>query len=264
MAHGKGKKQKKYGPTIPVRQSGRIIHDGMPMIWTRPKRYKRYFFEKPKHGKSKTLLTYSFASICNSTLVEKAQLINVSIGSNNSNRRSNLDKMKNLEHRRMHTFIDEQPDIFLPADIDYTLEFALEEQIPNNGSDEDDVVDKLEDEVVDDSFESTYRLRKSGKKKKIVMMMDIAIWNIRGLNAHDKTTCVSDFLAKHKPDIITLSKTKKNDFSPSCLRDIANFHEFEWNWLSSKGTAGGILVGINLNMFEKNSWYKGKTMLWIL
>jgi exonuclease III len=85
---------------------------------------------------------------------------------------------------------------------------------------------------------------------------NIEIWNIRGLNDVGKVTAVNEMLCKLKPDIICLSETKKRDFSPSYLKEIENFHDFEWNWLSAFGTAGGILVGINVGMFEIFSWYK--------
>jgi exonuclease III len=86
--------------------------------------------------------------------------------------------------------------------------------------------------------------------------MNIEIWNIRGLNDVGKVTAVNEMLCKIKPDIICLSETKKRDFSPSYLKAIASFHDFEWNWLPAFGTAGGILVGINVGMFEIFSWYK--------
>jgi hypothetical protein len=88
--------------------------------------------------------------------------------------------------------------------------------------------------------------------------LNMEIWKVRGLNAVGKVTAVNDVLCKNKPDIIALSATKKEDFSPGCLKAIANFHEFEWNWLPAVGTAGGILVGINLELFEIFSWYKRK------
>jgi exonuclease III len=59
-------------------------------------------------------------------------------------------------------------------------------------------------------------------------MMNITIWNPRGLNAPGKLICVTDLLCKNKPDIIALSETKKEDFSPAYLKSIANFHVFEW------------------------------------
>jgi exonuclease III len=80
----------------------------------------------------------------------------------------------------------------------------------------------------------------------MMMMFNAEIWNVRGLNANGKITTVSDMLKKYCPDTIALSETKKEDFSPGCLKSLANFHDFEWNWLRAIGTAGGILVGINL------------------
>ena len=80
--------------------------------------------------------------------------------------------------------------------------------------------------------------------------MNIVIWNPRGLNGPGRVLSVNEFMCKHRPDIIALSETKKEDFSPACLKSIANFHIFEWTWLPAKGTAGGILVGVNLDMFD--------------
>jgi hypothetical protein len=47
-------------------------------------------------------------------------------------------------------------------------------------------------------------------------------------------------------------KTKKEDFSLVCLKALANFHDFDWNWLPAGGTAGGILVGINLGFLRSS------------
>jgi exonuclease III len=92
----------------------------------------------------------------------------------------------------------------------------------------------------------------------MMMMFNAEIWNVRGLNVDGKITAVSDTLKKYCPDTIALSETKKEDFSPGCLKSLANFHDFEWNWLPAIGTAGGILVGVNLGKFEIFSWYKKK------
>jgi hypothetical protein len=40
--------------------------------------------------------------------------------------------MKMLEAKRMEMLRDEQPDIFLPTDIDYTLEDAMEDNLKGN------------------------------------------------------------------------------------------------------------------------------------
>jgi hypothetical protein len=85
------------------------------------------------------------------------------VGKIDSSRLKNTTAMKKLEEERLHMLNEEQPEIFLPADIDYTLEDALEEIDERNmdiekgsgiGNDNDEV-----------SFESSYILRKSGNKK---------------------------------------------------------------------------------------------------
>jgi hypothetical protein len=170
--------------------------------------------------------------------------------------------MKMLEAKRMEMLRDKQPNIFLPTDIDYTLEDAMEDNLKGK----DKYIDNEEDSMADDEnfdlSESSYRFRKRGRKNNynffMMMMFNAEIWNVRGLNADGKITTVSDMLKKYCPDTIALSETKKEDFSPGCLKSLANFHDFEWNWLRAIGTAGGILVGINLEKFEILSWYKKK------
>jgi hypothetical protein len=45
-------------------------------------------------------------------------------------------------------------------------------------------------------------------------------------------------------------KQKKEKFSKSFLKIILGKRNFEWNFLPAVGTAGGILVGINSDIFE--------------
>jgi hypothetical protein len=79
--------------------------------------------------------------------------------------------MKILETKRMHNLRDECPEVFLPADIDFTLEDAIDEKTDmdnahDNSNDSGKNNTSSEDHVI--SLESSYRLRKmgSGKNKK--------------------------------------------------------------------------------------------------
>jgi hypothetical protein len=65
--------------------------------------------------------------------------------------------MKMLEAKRMEMLRDKQPNIFLPTDIDYTLEDAMEDNLKGK----DKYIDNEEDSMADDENfdlpESSYR-----------------------------------------------------------------------------------------------------------
>jgi hypothetical protein len=72
-------KRNKWGLVLPVRQSERISRDGKSVLERATSRLEIKNLEKPA-GKTSKLLKHSFASIPASTLVEKANLIIVSLG----------------------------------------------------------------------------------------------------------------------------------------------------------------------------------------
>jgi hypothetical protein len=63
-----------------------------------------------------------------------------------------------------------------------------------------------------------------------------------------------EFLTKHKPDFVGFSETKKEDFSPSFLGSLTKNRNFQWNYLPAVGTTGGVLLGINEDVYEVVSW----------
>jgi chemotaxis response regulator CheB len=72
-------KRNKWGLVLPVRQSERISRDGKSVLERATSRLEIKNLEKPA-GKTSKLLKHSFSSIPASTLVEKENLINVSLG----------------------------------------------------------------------------------------------------------------------------------------------------------------------------------------
>jgi hypothetical protein len=156
-------KRDKWGPVLPVRQSERISRDGKSMLERATSRLEIKNLEKPA-GKTSKLLKHSFASIPASTLVEKAKMINVSLGESDNCISSNVDRMKMLEEKRMEMLRDEQPDIFLPTDIDYTLEDAMDDNLKEKDKYIDNADDSMADDEKFDFPESSYRFRKRGRK----------------------------------------------------------------------------------------------------
>jgi hypothetical protein len=49
-------------------------------------------------------------------------------------------------------------------------------------------------------------------------------------------------------------KQKKESFSTSYLDSISSNRIFVWNFLPAKGTVGGILVGVDSDLFEVIAW----------
>ena len=80
------------------------------------------------------------------------------------------------------------------------------------------------------------------------------IWNSRGMNRPDKLLRVHDLLREQCPDLISLYETKKTDFDYYQIRTLDPVGKYTWNWLPATGTAGGILVGVSLDLFEVLSW----------
>lgn len=67
-------------------------------------------------------------------------------------------------------------------------------------------------------------------------------WNVRGLNSEEKWNSIRDKIVESGAEIICLQETKRESFDSNYLRNFcpANFDSFEF--LSSVGASGGILV----------------------
>jgi hypothetical protein len=84
--------------------------------------------------------------------------------------------------------------------------------------------------------------------------MLISFFNIRGITAPGRKKCLEDTVIPLKVDYIGFQKTKKEKFSRSFLKTILGNRNFEWNFSHAVGSAGGILVGVNSDVFEIISW----------
>lgn len=84
--------------------------------------------------------------------------------------------------------------------------------------------------------------------------MNILFWNIRGISTPGKKTCIVDTLAKTNPSIVAFQETKLERFSTSFPKSIRCNRNFAWHHLPTNGTAGGILVGVDTDIFYVLSW----------
>jgi hypothetical protein len=75
-------------------------------------------------------------------------------------------------------------------------------------------------------------------------------WNCRGIFAPGRQKFIDDNLVPLHLDYIGFQKTKKEQFSNSFLKKLQGNRNFIWNHLPAVGSAGGILIGVNADLFE--------------
>lgn len=75
-----------------------------------------------------------------------------------------------------------------------------------------------------------------------------SFWNVRGLNKEGRLQRITDFVPDNNLDFVGFLETKKETFADFFLN--YEHKDFAWHALPAKGTAGGILVGLNERKFE--------------
>jgi hypothetical protein len=75
-------------------------------------------------------------------------------------------------------------------------------------------------------------------------------WNFRGMNQTSRLPALIGKIRDSHADFIGITETKKRDFSDGLLKTLSSNMPFSWCHLQAKGTAGGILVGANSDMFN--------------
>ena len=77
-----------------------------------------------------------------------------------------------------------------------------------------------------------------------------AFWNIRGLNKVGRKLMLSSFMRSYHLDFVGVIETKKESFEGSFLKSFTGNTPFSWNYLPAVGSAGGVLVGFNSDLFN--------------
>ena len=84
--------------------------------------------------------------------------------------------------------------------------------------------------------------------------MNAIFWNVRGISAPGRKTLIVDTIRKLQASVLDFRETKKEEFSDSYLKSLVGSRNFSWHHLPSKGSAGGILMGVDADLFEIISW----------
>jgi hypothetical protein len=75
------------------------------------------------------------------------------------------------------------------------------------------------------------------------------IWNIRGLGLIGRIPTLVSKIRDNNINLVGILETKKEFLSPALLRSLTGNIPFSWCYKPSRGTAGGILVGANSDMY---------------
>lgn len=84
--------------------------------------------------------------------------------------------------------------------------------------------------------------------------MNCLFWNVRGIDAPGRKPLIIDTINKTPPALVGFQETKKEVISDSFLKSLVSNRDFVWGSLPAKGTAGGILVGFDNNLFDLINW----------
>lgn len=76
------------------------------------------------------------------------------------------------------------------------------------------------------------------------------LWNIRGLGKIGNPPALISRIRDHHVSFVGIMETKKSDFTSGYLKSLSFNMPFDWCYLKAEGSAGGILVGSNSDMFS--------------
>jgi len=75
------------------------------------------------------------------------------------------------------------------------------------------------------------------------------LWSIRGLGKIGRVPALVGKIRDNHVDFVGIMETKKKEFSSGFLKSLTWNVPFNWCQLEAQGTAGGILVGANSDVF---------------
>ena len=75
-------------------------------------------------------------------------------------------------------------------------------------------------------------------------------WNSRGLADLAKHRFLADLVKEEQINFIALSETGRDDFPDHILKNLCAGRDFLWHCMAPHGRSGGILLGVDLNVFD--------------
>ena len=78
--------------------------------------------------------------------------------------------------------------------------------------------------------------------------------NIRGMTTTGRKPTIIDTIGRTKASIVCFQETKEETITDSFLKSLVGNIIFCWNMIPSTGSAGGILMGVDLDLFDVLAW----------
>ena len=82
-------------------------------------------------------------------------------------------------------------------------------------------------------------------------------WNSRGLEDLAKHRYLKDLVKAEQIDFIALIETGRDQFPNGTLKKLSGGKEFIWHCMAPHGRSGGILLGVDLTVFDIGSIDEG-------
>jgi hypothetical protein len=162
----KRKGKEKWGHVLAVRHSNRIIKDGKSMIEKAQELKKNKNLEKPKGMPSG--FCNSFAVLDNDDLLGKACDAGLSSGNKQGNILGKIDAIKHKEVDRLVSFKENNPDMFLPANLGVEVGSVLSPDQKSSSDSEDEIENIVEEEMENLSPWVEVFTKRSSSKRKLV------------------------------------------------------------------------------------------------
>ena len=74
------------------------------------------------------------------------------------------------------------------------------------------------------------------------MKIRILLWNVHGMNDKEKRRVIKALLRSNIMDVVCLQETNVQEMKMGIVQSLGVSRCLEWGALSSRGTAGGVVV----------------------
>jgi hypothetical protein len=80
--------------------------------------------------------------------------------------------------------------------------------------------------------------------------MKVVFWNSRGLGYLAKHRFLAELVKEEQINFVAISETGRDSFPDRVLKNLCVRHDFLWHTMAPHGRSGGILLGVDLSVFE--------------
>lgn len=141
----------------------------------------------------------------NASLLHKANCVNINLGIDESSSCHNIDIMKEIELKNRTHFLDKNPEVSLPVNLDVGVNSELFPSLNSSSKGTDNPPFKDNN---NSATKSWAKVLTDGLEASNNQMIGV-VWNIRGLNKRGKLQCIADFIFYNKIDFVSFQETKK-------------------------------------------------------